>query len=35
MLLAFITLTVIIAAFFVYGIFIVIMEAAICEQVGK
>jgi hypothetical protein len=35
MLLAFITLTVIIAAFLVYGIFIVVMEAAISEGFGK
>lgn len=35
MLLAFITLTVIIAAFLVYGIFILAMEAAISEGFGK
>ena len=35
MLLAFITLTVIIAAFLVYGIFILAMEAAISEGFGE
>lgn len=35
MLLAFISATVIIAAFVVYGFFCLVMEAAICEQVGK
>ena len=35
MLIAFITLTVIIAAFLVYGIFILAMEAAISEGLGK
>lgn len=35
MLLAFISATVIIAAFVVYGIFILAMEAAISEGVGK
>lgn len=35
MLLAFISLTVIIAAFVVYGIFILAMEAAISEGFGK
>ena len=35
MLVAFISLTVIIAAFVVYGIFILAMEAAISEGFGK
>ena len=35
MLIAFISLTVIIAAFVVYGIFILAMEAAISEGLGK
>ncbi len=35
MLIAFISLAVAASAFLVYGIFIVVMEALICEQVGK
>jgi len=35
MLLTFISLVVAVAAFFIYGIFCLIMEALICEQVGK
>jgi len=35
MLIAFISLAVALAAFLVYGIFCLIMEALICEQVGK
>lgn len=35
MLLAFISLCVVVSVAFIYGVFMVIMEAAICERIGK